>query len=511
MPNNRFKITLRFCLISATICLAALLSAEEKPKVLRCGWYLWNPYQYMAVRDDLKHLTGLDVQLVRAICKRMGYEVLFEEVPWKQHQNDVKEGIRDIAAGAFKNEERASYAYYSAPYRTETDVLYIRSADASRFKFKDASNLMRLFTERSVRLGVVEGFYYGPTVTRYIQDPANASRILSVKNEVSNFENLLSHKIDAFIIDRLAGATLAWRYGWQNQVTKISAPVYEETIHVIFSKKSTTPELVDLFNRSLDELRRDGKYSQIVREYLFPELLGATAGQRWFFTLDIIGTIAFAISGVLLARSGKYSLFGAFVLASLPAVGGGIMRDAVVNRERPAVLTTPAYLFAILFTVTIFYVVFKIKERWQRTADDSKNENHQEQGLLSLATNNAAVAFFDALGLSAFTIIGVVVAMETRCHPLWLWGPLLAALTGAGGGIIRDVIRADAENPGLKGSFYAEVALIWGFILSVFMTWYANSLVYHPSHITMMVVVVLLGGLVTRMVVFHYRIRSPMY
>ena len=124
---------------------------------------------------------------------------------------------------------------------------------------------------------------------------------------------------------------------------------------------------------------------------------------------------------------------------------------------------------------------------------------------------NSAVAFFDALGLAAFTVIGVVVAVEAKANPLWLWGPLLAALTGAGGGIVRDVIRADANNPYLKGTFYAEIALIWGLLLSLFLMWYANLLDYKPAEISLAVVVTLIGALLTRMVVFHLKIRSPMY
>ena len=131
--------------------------------------------------------------------------------------------------------------------------------------------------------------------------------------------------------------------------------------------------------------------------------------------------------------------------------------------------------------------------------------------LFGRITNNMAVAFFDALGLAAFTVIGVIVAVEARCQPLWLWGPLLGALTGAGGGILRDVIRADADNPGLKGAFYAEVALIWGLIFSLFLMRFANSLDYQPAHITLAVTATIVGGLVTRMVVFHFKIKSPMY
>jgi hypothetical protein len=60
-----------------------------------------------------------------------------------RHMGDIKNGVRDIAAGAFKNPERAEYAYFSAPYRKETDVLYVRKGDASRYLFKDVLDLTR--------------------------------------------------------------------------------------------------------------------------------------------------------------------------------------------------------------------------------------------------------------------------------------------------------------------------------------------------------------------------------
>jgi polar amino acid transport system substrate-binding protein len=139
----------------------------------------------LVAQHDVKRLTGLDVQLVRAVFAQMGYEILYEEVGWKQHQSDVKNGVRDIAAGAFKNPERAEYAYFSAPYRKETDVLYVRKGEASRYSFKDASDLTRRFQEQSFRLGVISGFYYGPDIMRFINDPANRTRIVAVTNDVS--------------------------------------------------------------------------------------------------------------------------------------------------------------------------------------------------------------------------------------------------------------------------------------------------------------------------------------
>jgi len=486
-------------------------TAQDTQKILKCGWYPWDPYQYIAEVHGTKQLTGLDIQLLQAIFANAGYRVSFDEVSWKQHQLDVRNGVRDIAAGAFKNPDRSKYAYFSSPYRKESDVVYVRKGEGSRYGSSNAAELLSRFRENNTRLGIINGFYYGPELMEFIQDPANASRIVAVGDDVANFQNLLDRKIDAFAADRLVAATLAWKQGWQLEVEELSPPVFAENIHVMFSKQSTTPALVETFNRSLEELKQSGRYADIVRAYLFPALLGATIGQWWFFTIDILGTIAFAISGILLAHLGRYSLFGALVLAALPAVGGGIMRDLIVNREKLAVFATPAYLLAVIFTVVAGYLVVKFATRLRSPGARHAADADSEDSLFRASTINRAIAFFDALGLAAFTVIGVVVAVGTRSEPLWLWGPLLAALSGAGGGIVRDVFRADASNPFLKGTFYAEVALIWGLFLSLFLTWYANLLDYHPSHITLAVIITLAGALLTRMAVFHYRVKSPMY
>ncbi len=110
-------------------------AAQQESKVLRSGWYQWDPYQYEIAKDDLKHLTGLDIQLLKAVFGKMGVELQIDPVGWRQHQLDVKEGYRDIAGGAFRSKEREAYAYYSIPYRSEKDMLYVRRDEQKKFKF----------------------------------------------------------------------------------------------------------------------------------------------------------------------------------------------------------------------------------------------------------------------------------------------------------------------------------------------------------------------------------------
>jgi polar amino acid transport system substrate-binding protein len=119
-------------LLAEILLLSSIAVGQDSQKVLKSAWYPWDPYQYVLAKHDIKRLTGLDIQLIRAVFAQMGYEVAYEEVSWKQHQSDIRNGVRDIAAGAFKNPERAEYAYFSAPYRKETDVLYVRKGEASK-------------------------------------------------------------------------------------------------------------------------------------------------------------------------------------------------------------------------------------------------------------------------------------------------------------------------------------------------------------------------------------------
>jgi uncharacterized membrane protein YeiH len=71
-----------------------------------------------------------------------------------------------------------------------------------------------------------------------------------------------------------------------------------------------------------------------------------------------------------------------------------------------------------------------------------------------------AVELTDAIGLAAFTVIAVVIAVRFFAEPLWLWGPPCAALSAAGGGTLRDMLRAVTKNPALHTPFYAEICIV---------------------------------------------------
>lgn len=484
----------------------AIAQDSAAKKLLRSGWYLWDPYQFQETRASELHLTGLDIELTRAIADAAGYGVSYDYVGWSEHLAALRAGSRDMAAGANFTPERAEFFHYSVPYRTETNVLYLPHGASSRTQMKDVPALLAALEGGHFRLGVIKGYLYGDdALDAYIADPANAAKFVMVDNDYDNFRNLVERKTDGFLVDRIVGATTAWRGNWRTHVEEYPGLQLSHPIHLVFSKVTVTPEDVAIINQAIAKLQDSGAFGRIVSNYMFPILLAQTLDRDWFFIIDIIGTIAFAISGVVLAYRGHYSLFGAMVLAMLPAVGGGMVRDLITGRSPIALVASPLYILVVGATVIAGYIFVLFLPRLL----------HLQGGADSLRTArgtrvfNMIVELCDTLGLAAFTVTGVVVAVATRVEPLWLWGPILAALTGAGGGVLRDVVRQDPNIASLKGEFYPEVALIWGFLLSLFLIW--QTRVIDPDQIFIGIIATVVGAFLTRSAAIYFGIRSPIY
>ena len=482
-------------------------TAQEQEKVLRCGWYRFEPYQIELGDSERKQLSGLDIELMRTSFGRMGYTVEFRHVSWDQQLADLKAGRLDIAMGGTLNRKREEHLFFSKPYRLETNGLFFNLNSSFPNRFDSVPQFLQHCRDNQIRIGIIKGYsYISREIREFIEDPANADLLVEATNDYLNFQNLVEARVACLLGDRLTGKQLIINYGWDSLLAEHTLAPGAGPVRVMFSKKTTTPEMVIGFNQTMGEIRQDGTYHQLVKTHFLPSLLQVTMNQGWFFFMDILGTIAFALSGILLARKENYDLIGAMVLASLPAVGGGVLRDFLVNRNPIGVLQSPLYLILVMVMVLSGYFIYYCYDRFFKKNQD-EGDSDQEPSLGKVADNVVMLA--DAMGLGAFTIVGVAVAVQTLSEPLWLWGALLAMLTGAGGGILRDIVRADSNNPSLKGSFYPEIALIWGFIYALFLDWEIERLQLHEIYLG--TVAIFAATVMTRILVVVYGLRSPTF
>jgi polar amino acid transport system substrate-binding protein len=495
-------------LIAIALACLSLLSvapaqtpAQEKVDTgsnrLRGGWYPWDPYQYRDYKRAVPILTGFDVEIERALARIMNIEIDLPEIAWEDHIAALATGKADIAAGATASEARTRYAYFSKPYRTETDVLILPRGLSGQYSFRTVEEMLDTFAKQKFRLGIVSGFVYADDrVNQFIADPAHRDQIVPVGTEAQNLRNLLAGVIDGFLADRIAGATTAWR---RNEGARIEEhPLHFSTnLHFMLSRASQTPQMLQRLNDAIDELQRSGELRRIADFYALPVLINQTLDSDWFRILAFIGIVAFALSGVVLAYEGQYTLFGALVLAALPAVGGGVVRDLLLQRAPIGIVRSPDALLTVLGTVLAGMLVIKILPRLPSNQFTKYN----------IATHS--IELFDAIALAAFTVVGVVVVLDTSAQPLLLWGPIAAVLTASFGGVMRDLFRHDRVMANLRGELYPEIAAIWGFALSLFLQWEGERL--EPDEIRIGVIVTIAGVFLTRIVAIVRGMRGWSY
>ncbi|MGR3763971.1 trimeric intracellular cation channel family protein [Rossellomorea sp. NS-SX7] len=153
--------------------------------------------------------------------------------------------------------------------------------------------------------------------------------------------------------------------------------------------------------------------------------------------LSIIGTIAFAVSGAIIAMEEEYDILGVYILGIVTAFGGGAIRNLLIGVPVSA-LWEQGMLFqiALLAITAVFMFPNNLLKHWRRWGN-----------------------FFDAVGLSAFAIQGALYASEMS-HPLSAV-IVAAVLTGSGGGIIRDLL-AGRKPLVLRSEIYAVWAVMCG-------------------------------------------------
>jgi len=368
---------------------------------------------------------------------------------------------------------------------------------------------------QGLRIGVARSDTYGAEIDAILAEPAFAPLVSAAADDDDNLDRLLDGEIDGFLAPRLSGLTaIASRAGASDLVTPVDPPLAAHSLHIMFSRATVDAATVAAVNEALLALQADGTEAQLRARATAPILLNLAAAANWFHWLDMIGTVAFALSGVLIARREGYSAFGAFVLAALPAVGGGVVRDLLVGRSPIGVLSSPEPLSLVVCTVLLAYLAYRIAglSVWPLNPARHRMVRHwvaeQERRPRVISLRNT-YELTDALGLATFTVVGVVVAVRFGAEPLWLWGPLCAGLSGAGGGILRDVLRANSNNPALRTSFYAEICLIWGLVLALTVQWLGQE--ERPELLRLAVACTVLGAFLSRLTVVALRIRSPRF
>ena len=490
------------CLLTLLLLVAAGTARADQP--IHVGWYAGEPHQYLSQGE----LTGVDIEMVRAIATRAGHPLRFTAMPYQPLLEAVEAGRMDLVTGLAFTAERAERFALSGAYRRDTNVLIMRRGTAGRLRFTDGAGLAaHMASGAGFRLGVRSGFsYVDPALDRFIADPPGPGLVRGAPDDVTNLRRLLAGDIDGFLAERLSVARTITAAGAGQLVEehrmRIAVP-----LHLGFSRATTAPETIAAFDAAIRALAAEGVLDRIDTRFRFPLLLSLTMDSRWFLTLQIFGAVASALAGTLAARQSNWTLFGAFVLAAITAASGGVLRDVIMGRFPINIVRNPLFLQLILGTVIACWAVLHvwallrgraILAFWIAQATVAVRRRRVDRWLFDVA---------DALGLGASTVLGVAVAFGMRAEPFWLWGPLLGTITGAGGGIIRDILRGGGNIPNLKTGFYGEVALIWSLALTAYLM--VRGAEIEIDEVVVVVIAVVIGCVATRMAALAFGWKPP--
>lgn len=143
------------------------------------------------------------------------------------------------------------------------------------------------------------------------------------------------------------------------------------------------------------------------------------------FFIELIGTVAFAISGAMVGINCRMDIFGVCVLGVVTSVGGGMTRDIILGNV-PGALINPVYVFvAVLTALTAFFVLY-----FKRNLLQGKFRGLYEKTMLAM----------DSVGLGIFTVVGVTTGIDNGYIENTFLLTFLGTLTGVGGGLLRDMM-----------------------------------------------------------------------
>lgn len=199
------------------------------------------------------------------------------------------------------------------------------------------------------------------------------------------------------------------------------------------------------------------------------------------FVFEIIGTVAFAVSGAMTGLKNKMDIFGVMILGVVTAVGGGVIRDLILGITPPGMFGKPVYAVVAMVTAVITFLpaVRRLLTKNQRVHD-------------------FVLLILDSLGLGVFTVVGIQTAYRVSSGYGAFLIVFVGVITGVGGGVLRDVLAG--ERPYIFVKHIYASASIAGAIACVLL-WSVNS--------TAAVVVGAVLVFVIRLLAAHFRWSLP--
>lgn len=191
--------------------------------------------------------------------------------------------------------------------------------------------------------------------------------------------------------------------------------------------------------------------------------------QTLILIFELIGTVAFSISGAMTGIKKRMDILGVIILGLTTAVGGGVIRDLILGITPPNTFRNPVYATVAILTAALFFMP-KVHK-----ALLSHKQLYEKMML-----------WMDSLGLGIFTVMGIQTAYTVgENHSIFLM-VFVGVVTGVGGGVLRDIMAGDQPYIFVK-HFYATASLAGAFVHIIMQPAWGNGTAMICGTITVVV------------------------
>lgn len=196
-----------------------------------------------------------------------------------------------------------------------------------------------------------------------------------------------------------------------------------------------------------------------------------------FNILDILGVVAFALSGALVAMRKRLDPFGVFIIAFVTSVGGGTLRDILIDRHPVFWMHNMNYFYAILIGV-IVAILFRKKLRYL----------------------SKSLFLFDTIGLGLYTIVGTEIGILANFHPIICVA--LGTMSASFGGVIRDILCNKIPII-FKKEIYATASIVGGIAFLILSHFKIDD---NISYVTTSLIVIFI-----RLIAVRFKLQLPTF
>lgn len=253
----QLKITLLYVLIFG-FCIFTI-SSEEILLVVEH----WPPWEIAYDKNKEKVTGGLAIELAEELFSRLNIKIRLDTVPWKRALISIEKGRADLIPMVAKTPEREQYMVYTHPIYTDPILLVYSTDKFSSFEWEDWKDL------ESYRIGITRGYYYGVPWNKALKK--YGFNVVESASDIINIDMVLLGRVDLTLQFYSICKNIFKEFPGHEKLKFASKPVHKNVLHFGISKKSHLAAKLSEINKTIQEMKSDGTFKNILKDLYHEE------------------------------------------------------------------------------------------------------------------------------------------------------------------------------------------------------------------------------------------------